>query len=194
MSGELFSFMAPVLLLVVAIGMGARAIALEEERGTVDLLLSMPITRRRVLTEKVLAGLCLLFALGAVLFVSLVLGSAAFDMGIPARRLAEISLATVLVVLPFASLALLVSCITGGRGLAVGAAAAAAIAAYLLDALAKVVTSLDDWDQFSPFNWYESETVMSQGIELGNVALFVGVSVVLTVAAVVALERRDLAT
>ena len=49
---ELFSFMVPLLLLVAAIGAGARAIAGEEERGTMDLLLSNPIGRSRVVLEK----------------------------------------------------------------------------------------------------------------------------------------------
>ena len=37
LGSELFSFMVPLLLLVAAIGAGARAIAGEEERGTLDL-------------------------------------------------------------------------------------------------------------------------------------------------------------
>jgi ABC-2 type transport system permease protein len=36
---ELFSFMVPLLLLIAAIGAGSNAIAGEEERGTLDLLL-----------------------------------------------------------------------------------------------------------------------------------------------------------
>ena len=44
--------MVPLLLLVAAIGAGARAIAGEEERGTLDLLLSTPVSRRRLALEK----------------------------------------------------------------------------------------------------------------------------------------------
>ena len=45
LGSELFSFMVPLLLLVAAIGAGARAIAGEEERGTLDLLLANPLSR-----------------------------------------------------------------------------------------------------------------------------------------------------
>jgi ABC-2 type transport system permease protein len=194
LSAELFSFLVPALLLVVAIGMGARAVAREEETGTVDLLLSLPITRRRVLVEKVAGGLIVLVVLGVVLFVSLWAGSSAFDMDIAVGRLAQISLASVALVLPFGALALAVSCATGHRGPAAGAASAAAVAAYLLHALAPVVDSLSGWDDLSPFAWYEGDTVLSTGVDAGNIALLFGSAALLVVIAAAALERRDLAT
>ena len=49
---ELLSFMVPLLLLTYAIGAGATAIAGEEDRRTLDLLLSAPISRRRIVLEK----------------------------------------------------------------------------------------------------------------------------------------------
>ena len=55
LGSELFSFMVPLLLLVAAIGAGARAIAGEEEAGTLELLLSCPVSRRRVVLEKLAA-------------------------------------------------------------------------------------------------------------------------------------------
>ena len=51
LNSELFAFMVPLLLLIAAIGAGARATAGEEERGTLDLLLANPISRRRLVTE-----------------------------------------------------------------------------------------------------------------------------------------------
>ena len=47
--------MVPLLLLIAAIGAGARATAGEEERGTLDLLLANPISRRRLVLEKLAA-------------------------------------------------------------------------------------------------------------------------------------------
>jgi ABC-2 type transport system ATP-binding protein len=108
LNAELFAFMMPLLFLVVAIGMGARAVVGEEERGTIDLLLSTPLTRRRMLVEKALGGVLVLLALGGVLFAALLLGGAVVDMGIRAGRLAAISLAVVLVALPFGALAPLI--------------------------------------------------------------------------------------
>lgn len=192
LAAELFSFMVPLLFLIVAIGMGARAVAAEEERGTIDLLMALPITRRRMVVEKVAAGVVVLAALGLVLLASL-LGAAATGMDLPAGRMAQISLATVLLALPFGALALAISCASGARGLAVGLASAAAVAAYMVDALAPLVDGLAGWRDLSPFAWYARDEVLDGGgLAAWRAALLVGVAAALTAVAVVALERRDL--
>lgn len=194
LNAELFAFMMPLLFLIVAIGMGARAVVGEEERGTIDLLLSTPLTRRRMLVEKALGGVLVLLALGGVLFAALLAGGALVDMGVPAARFAAISLAVVLVALPFGALALLVGCATGSHGLALGLTSAAAVAAYMLNALAPLIGSLERWQDASPFAWYASGDVLAGRLSLAHVALLIGTAVVLAVAAAVALEHRDLRT
>ena len=52
-----FSSLGPILFLVFVVGSGARAVAGEEEAGTLDLVLSTPIRRRQVLFDKFLAML-----------------------------------------------------------------------------------------------------------------------------------------
>lgn len=194
LNAELFAFMMPLLFLVVAIGAGASAVTREEERGTIDLLLSTPLTRRRMLVEKALGGTLVLIGLGVVLFLTLLLGGALVDLGIPAQRLAAISLAVVLVALPFGALALLLSCATGSHGLSLGLTSAAAVAAYMLNALSPLIGSLERWQDLSPFAWYASGDVLAGRLSLGHTALLVGVSLALSAAAVLALERRDLRT
>jgi len=194
LNAELFAFMMPLLFLICAIGIGAGAVTREEERGTIDLLLSTPLTRRRMLVEKALGGVLVLLALGVVLFVALLLGGAAVELGIPASRLAAISLAVVLVALPFGALALLVSCATGSHGLALGLTSAAAVSAYMLNALAPLIGSLERWQDASPFAWYASGDVLAGRLTLAHVALLIGTALALAAAAVVALERRDLRT
>src|SRR3989338_3927988 len=51
-SDELFSFMVPLLFLIFGIGIGAGAIAGEEEKGTLDFLLANPIPRWSVVVAK----------------------------------------------------------------------------------------------------------------------------------------------
>jgi ABC-type transport system involved in multi-copper enzyme maturation permease subunit len=69
----------------------------------------------------------LLAALGVVLFLALLGGSAGVDMHLSADRLAALSLMTVLLALRFGALALAVSCAVGRR-VAIGVAAAAGAA------------------------------------------------------------------
>jgi len=55
LEGEFLNTLGPLLVLIFAIGAGARAIAGEEESGTLDLLLSTPVRRGQVLASKALA-------------------------------------------------------------------------------------------------------------------------------------------
>jgi ABC-2 type transport system permease protein len=193
LSAELFSLMVPLLMLVAAIGLGARAIAGEEEAGTIDLLLSLPITRRRVLVEKMAAAALDTIVLGLALFVSLVLASVLAGLHLDTAHVAAAAAASVLIAWPFGALALLVGCATGRRSAAIAAAVAVAVIAYLLHALAPLVDALDGWDVLSPFAWYAGDVVLSEGLTVGHVIAPIAVADALCAAAVVVLERRDLA-
>lgn len=85
---ELFSLMVPLLLMIAAIGTGAGAIAGEEERGTLELLLANPVSRARVVLEKSAALALEIAALGLVLWLALWIGAIAAGMDISAGRLA----------------------------------------------------------------------------------------------------------
>jgi ABC-2 type transport system permease protein len=193
LGAELFSFMVPLLMLIAAVGIGARTIAGEEERGTADLLFTAPLSRTRILLAKASGGTAVIVLLGVALFAALAIGAPLSGMEeLPTGRIAEVSLSTVLLALVYGALALAVSCATGKRPLAIGIAAATAVAAWLLTGLAPVVESLDGWDRLSPWSWYDGADVLRAGLDLGNVALLVGVAGGLLAVAAVTLQRRDL--
>ena len=96
---ELYSFVLPLLLIIFAVGFGARAVAGEEEEGTLDLLLSGPVSRRRWLSQQFAALAITTFAIGLVNFVAILLAGAAFGMGLDAGHLAAASLGVVLIAL-----------------------------------------------------------------------------------------------
>ncbi len=52
LDAELFSFMLPLFVLVLAIGSGARAFAGEEDAGRLELVLSYPVRRSRAVLAK----------------------------------------------------------------------------------------------------------------------------------------------
>ena len=105
LGSELFSFMMPALFLVAAVGHGAGTLAGEEERGTIDLLLSSPLSRTRVALEK-LAAMCVeLAALGAVLWLALWVGARAFSMEVSVAHLASATALLVVLALAYGAIA-----------------------------------------------------------------------------------------
>jgi len=192
LGSELFSFMIPLLFLVAAIGTGARAIAGEEENGTLDLLLANPVSRRRVVLEKLGALVLELLVLGFVLWVGLLIGSHAATMKVSAAHLAAGSAAAVLLGVAFGTIALLIGAASGKRGLAAGLSAALAIAAYVVNSLAPLVSGLEPVPKLTPIYHYAVSDPLRHGLEAQHVAVLAGIAVLAAVFAVAAFDRRDI--
>lgn len=190
---ELFSFMIPLLLISFAVGFGARAIAGEEEEGILDLVLSTPVTRSRVLLEQFGAMASTTALIGLAMAAAIASAGAAFNMGLEGSHVLAAMLASVLLALVFGSVALAVGAATGRRGLAIGVAGAAAVAAYLIFALADLVSWLGTVQKASPWYYYAQSAPLLNGAEWAHFGFLAAMVVVLVIAGGLALTRRDLA-
>jgi ABC-2 type transport system permease protein len=190
---EIFALMGPLLLLVAGIGGGAGAIAGEEERGTLDLLLSHPVSRRRLALEKLGALAAELTALTLVLWLSLLVGCKAVGMHISTWKLAAGCLSLLLVAVGFAAIAFLVGVATGHRARAIALTTALAVAAYLVNTLAPLTGALKPIRPLSPFYHYAAGDPLRHGLAGWHVLVLAGITVVAAALAPLVFERRDLA-
>ncbi|HYU59087.1 MAG TPA: ABC transporter permease subunit, partial [Actinomycetota bacterium] len=136
LNGRVFSTIAPILLLVYAVGAGARALAGEERGHTLDLLLSTPLPRRRLALEKLAAMATGLFVLALVLWVALAALGPAFELDVSPGRVAAATFSSYLFALALGAVALAVGGATGSRGSAIGIPTTLAAAGFLLVSLA----------------------------------------------------------
>jgi beta-exotoxin I transport system permease protein len=192
LGSELFSLMVPLLLLIAAIGAGARGLAGEEEAGTLDLLLANPVTRRRVAADKLGALVLEVVALGLVLLVALLIGTRAVGLGVSAGHLSAATVSAVLLATGYGAIALLVGAATGHRARAVGSTAALVVAAYVLNGLAPLVGALEWLQKFSPFYHYAGSDPLRHGLSAVHVGVLVAILIVAGVLGPVAFDRRDL--
>lgn len=193
LGAELFSFMAPLLLLVAAIGAGARSIAGEEEAGTLDLLLANPISRVRLSLEKLAAVAIELLGLGIVMLAALEVCARLAGMQIGFEKLAAASASAVLLALAFGAVAFLLGASTGKRGRAIGIASALAVATYLLNSLASLLKGIESLRPISPFYHYAASDPLRNGLQAGHVLVLVAIIAVASAAAPLLFDRRDLA-
>lgn len=194
LGSELFSFMVPLLFIVSAVGNGAGAIAGEEERGTLDLLLSNPVTRRRLALEKTAAMALELVGLGAVLWAALWVGATIVGMDVSAAHLAAATASAALLALTFGAIAFMIGAATGHRALAIGVATAGAVAAYLVNGLAALVEALETPQKASPFYHYAVGDPLRQGLALDHSFFLVAIAAAAAVVGMLAFERRDVAS
>jgi ABC-2 type transport system permease protein len=191
LQARLFSILAPLLLLIYAIGAGARAIAGEEERSTLDILLSTPVPRRRVVLDKAWAMLVATAGLSAVLWLAIALTGPPFDVEVSSARLASAVVACFLLASAFGTLALAVGAGTGRRSLAIGVTSGVAAGSYLIDVLAVSVDGLGWLQRLSPFYHYRASEPLSNGLDPVHAIVLAALAAIGIGAAAFAFERRD---
>ncbi len=194
LQSELFSFLAPILVLVYAIGAGSRAVAGEEEANSLDLLLSAPVRRRRVVADKFAAMLLATFVLTVSMWVAVLVFGPAFDLRPDIGGFTAMTLNTFLLGLVFGSLALAIGSATGRKALAIGVPSGFAVATFIVNALGPSVDWLDPFRPVSPFYYYSSGAPILNGLDPVNALVLAGASAVALAYTVWAFERRDLAT
>lgn len=194
LTAELFSLVVPMVMLALGISFGARATAGEEERRTIDLLLANPVPRRRLVTDNLLALVTALVVVGLVLGAVLWVGATMLDMGVGVAGVAAAVGGSALLGLAFGTIALAVGCATGRRALAASVASALALAGWLVNSLAPLVEALEPWRKLTLFYQSLEHDPLRNGFDLPNAGVLVAVAAVMALTALVAFQRRDLAT
>jgi beta-exotoxin I transport system permease protein len=193
LQGTLFALLGPLLVAMMAVAAGARAIAGDEEAGSLELLLAHPVSRTRLLLERTGALAAAVTVLGLVIWATTVAAVAVADLGIGAGRLAATTLGLVLLALGFGTVALAAGAASGRRGLTLGVSAAVAVAAYLANTVAPQVDALKGVEKWSPFHWYLGGDPLRTGADLGHLALLAAIPLVMVALALWRLNRRDIA-
>jgi ABC-2 type transport system permease protein len=194
LQSEIFSIMGPLLLMILAIGAGARAIAGEEEIGTLDLLLANPIARRRVVAEKFWAMVAGTAGVGVVMWAAITVFGPLFGVHVGLVNLAETVLSAVLLAVGFGTGALAVGCLRGKRGLAIAVVVSVAVVTYLLNVLAPSVHAVRSLQKLSPFYYYIENDPLRNGLDPVHALVLVSIAAAGLGLALLAFERRDLPT
>ena len=189
---QVFAQALPILLVIFGTGLGARAIAGAEGDGTLELLLSNPVTRRRVALERYATVIVQTIALGAVATAVVLAFSPLFELDrIAVANVVGAGGAAICFGIVHATIAFTSGAVTGKRGIAIATASSVAFGGFVLFGLVSggIVEPLRF---LSPWWWYISRNVVALGMPPEAVWAPLGVSAALLVVSVVAFERRDL--
>lgn len=192
LESTVYALLAPILMLVFALGLGARLIAGDEEDGVLELEATGSVGRVRLLVERYLALVLGVVWLGAVVgLVSLALTSL-LGMDIGRGALIGATVGLLLLVLALGSVTFAVGAATGRRALALAVGSGVTVLAYIADALAPLLEDGTWLERLSPFHWYLGNDPLVQGLHLPGAAALLALALVSLGAAVVAYDRRDL--
>ena len=191
-NAEVFGFMAPLLFVIHGVVLGSGAIAGEEGRGSLEILLTEPIARGKLVVQKAAAMIANAIALGLVLWIVLVIGTLIIDIDLSVLNLAAITFSTVLLGVTFGALAIAAGCFTGSRGTSVTIVAAVAVGTYLLNAASGIVSYMEAAKWLSPFYYYNAANPLANGLNPAHAAALLAIIAILLGAGYLGFTRRDL--
>ncbi|MDP2710011.1 MAG: ABC transporter permease subunit [Solirubrobacteraceae bacterium] len=186
---ELLSLILPMALAFLAVRCVVQATVGAEDRGHLDTLLSLPVSRRVVMIASVVVTGALLAAILAVVWALTWLAGTVAGTGISASTLAS-GLGNVWpLAMVFAGLAALVAGLAHRPSTATCVASGTLVAMYAIDLVGKLADAAEPLRWISAFRYYGS--AIQQGFDVGHVAVLTVAALVLTIAGAALFERRD---
>lgn len=193
LESTVYGLLAPVLLLVFAIGWAARLLAGEEESGNLELESSSALARSAIYWQRLAALVCGIVVLVAALGVVTLILAPMLEMGIPPGNIVAATVGLGLLIVALATLTFAVGASTGSRSQAAVMGSVVAVTSYIANALSSMIAGADWLALASPFGWYTDGQPLLNGyqpagmmalISLTGIAAFVGLAIY---------QRRDLA-
>jgi ABC-2 type transport system permease protein len=189
---EIFSLTAPVAGFALTIMIGSRALAGEEQKHTMDLLMANPLSRSRIIIEK--AGTMAVYALllGAITFFGVWLGALFGGAEVGWTGIAATSFLFSLLSMVIGGVALMLSAATGRTRIANYGALGVAIVSYFAFSFLPLSDQLASWAKLSPFYYFLGSNPLVNGMNWGHAGVLAGLTVLLIALAIPLFQRRDL--
>ncbi len=191
-TSEIGSVYGPLVIAGLAIAGASATTAGEEEDRILGLVLAHPISRSRLIAAKAVAIATVVVIIAIATWAGLIAGVAIAGGGI---RLAHISaFALQLAFFGFAAgaLAIALGAGTGRRSVTAGVAAGVAIAGWLVNGFAPLVSAIAWLKYLSIFYYYAGKNPLAHGIDVGGIIVLGALAIVLTALDMAGIERRDL--
>lgn len=191
LKATVLGMIVPLLLLVYVTLNGAKSVAGEEETGLLDLYLSHPIERGRLLLQR-FGALCLaVVAFSVLILLELAVLDTALDMRVGFGNLLVTIIGLALLAITFAAVAFTTGAVTGRRTLTVAITAGYGAFSFVVNALASQSEAVKPLKYLSVFYYYLGGNPLQEGLGPEMLVLLVA-PVVLLLLGLARFRNRDL--
>jgi ABC-2 type transport system permease protein len=192
LSSQVFYLMLPLLLGILAISLGSSLLAREENDGTLELLLSRPVSRSALLTGKLIAGL-IITLIPAVVATLVTVGLAKLvELEVSTKGILLASLAATLLSLSFGAIAFLLTAVGKMRIASVAIATLFALGGYIISSLTDIASWLKWPAKLFPFSYYMPSEIMLGTYNWMNILYILGLLTACVFCAFIAFRKRDI--
>jgi ABC-2 type transport system permease protein len=190
--GEFFALTMPMIVCILSIVVGSGLLAKEEESGTIELILSRPISRAKIVRDKFLGMLSVVAIIGLGIWLGLLFGRLAvsqFQITLPSVALATFNLC--LLGLTFGSLAFMLSTFKNRRSLAAGITGVYFILSYIIGTFGQTVNWLGHFSKVSLFNYYQTADILQNRIHWLDFLVLIIICAIAYLLSVRGFSQRD---
>lgn len=171
---------------------GASALAKEEKDRTAEFLLTHPLSRKRIITEKLLAAFAQVLILNAVVVAVTCACIFAVNVDADAAKLALVFLAYFVLQIEICAVTFGISAFM--RGGAIGAGLGFALGLYFLNIISNLTEELEFFKFITPFGYADGAHIVPEGaIEIKYLAVGLALSVLGIAAAYWKYTKKDIA-
>ncbi len=193
MSSKAYYIMLPIVFSVLSIGLGNSLLARDEQDHTLELVLSRPVSRLKVILGRAISGILIMLAV--MLTTALTTIFIAWLVGLHIG-LINLFLATAMsarLALIFGALAFMLSAFgKTARKASVGIATLLLIAGYLFTSLSGTVRWLQWPAKLLPYNYYHPSEILNGNANWNNAFGMILVVIILGVIAYLGFRKRDI--
>jgi ABC-2 type transport system permease protein len=189
----------PLIIAMFAVDNGTGTLTGEEENGTLELMVTLPLHRWQIVVSKAVAMATSAFLMLCIASIGGVLAAVGVNaqLGTSAAPLAMI--VPILNVWPltlaFMMISLFLSALLPKRRFAAGAGAMIVLVSFLGNNLLPMIESMDGVTALLPHHYYEhNPAIFIDGPDVGNALVLIVVAVIFALLAVVTFSQRNLTT
>lgn len=195
MSTEFFSFLWPILTVIMLISFANAMISNEVEKGTIELTLAQPISRIKLFFSRYFAGLVYFFIFSGASVFSIVLFSSLHGFEYKIQNFFTIWFVGYLFGIAVFSVAVFFSALLSDKGKAIFSTSGILLLMYVLNIISGLKENLKNLQYFSFFHYFNAPTLLGKNVIVQwTLPVFVGVIVIFTGAALIWFNRRDITT
>jgi ABC-2 type transport system permease protein len=177
---------------ILGIIIGGSMLAGEENEGTLQSLLALPVRRSSVYVQKFLAIAVIIGIVMFCLFLAAWAGVWAIGEVVDVSRLFVAASMAFLLSLFFTALTYALGAITGKRGLAGIVAGLFAFISFMITSLAAGISALRYPEYLSPFHYFNKPSPLEAGLQTADALVLAGATLVLLVIGFVVFIKRDI--
>lgn len=195
LSTEQFSFMWPLLAILATVGFAGSAFANEIEKGTIEILLSEPISRAKLFMSRYFAGLFILIIFTIVSVFSALPLAKAYNIEVSNEGFATMALLCFIFAWAIYSLSMFFSAAFSDKGKVFFITGGILVAMYVLNIVAALKESLADLKYGSFFYYFNpTNALYNNKIDHWAYLVFMGTVVMFFALGAIWFSRRDIAT